>query len=112
MTAIIHLITFFWTFFLFITLIYLLQGPPFVPSDDKTTKQLTDLVKKFKAKHVIDLGSGDGKLVISLAKNGIRTDGIELNPSLVKSSIKKIKNADFPNLKPLLTQNRLFVYKF
>jgi len=36
-----------------------------------------------KALRVIDLGSGDGRIVIECAKHGIQSHGVELNPWLV-----------------------------
>ncbi len=33
--------------------------------------------------HIVDLGSGDGRIVIEAAKLGLKADGIELNPWLV-----------------------------
>lgn len=71
--------------------LFLIQGAPFVASDDQTTKEITSLVKQYKGKKVIDLGSGDGKLVIALAQAGVDAYGIELNPLLVWRSRKTIK---------------------
>jgi precorrin-6B methylase 2 len=42
---------------------------------------------------VIDLGSGDGRLVIAAAKIGARARGIEYNPDLVELSRKNAKKA-------------------
>jgi ribosomal protein L11 methylase PrmA len=83
---------------IFLGTLFYLQGPPFVASDDETTKEMIALVKKYKGKRVIDLGSGDGKLVIALARAGYEAYGIELNPLLVWKSKQiireqKIKNA-------------------
>ena len=36
---------------------------------------------------VMDLGSGDGRTVITAAKRGARATGIEYNPDMMKSSI-------------------------
>lgn len=79
---------------LILGIIFLIQGPPFVPTDSQTTKEIINLVKKYKGKRVIDLGSGDGKLVIALAQAGIDAHGIELNPILAwrsKQTIRKLK---------------------
>ena len=43
-----------------------------------------DMAKVTPADYVIDLGSGDGRLVITAAKRGARALGIEYNPDLVE----------------------------
>lgn len=79
---------------IFITrLIYLIQGPPFVPSDDDITETIVDLAKKYHAKKALDLGAGKGKLVIALAHAGIFTQGIEIDPFLVRSANHNIRKA-------------------
>jgi ribosomal protein L11 methylase PrmA len=79
------------TIILIFGIIYLIQGPPYVPSDDESLAEMLALVKKYKHKRIIDLGSGDGKLVIALARQGCAVDGIELNPWLVWRSRRLIK---------------------
>jgi ribosomal protein L11 methylase PrmA len=78
---------------LLIGLAYLIQGPPYVPSDDESARQMLKMVKKYKPKRVLDMGSGDGKLVIMLAQAGFAADGVELNPWLVLRSRRAIKKA-------------------
>jgi len=45
---------------------------------------MLDLAKVGPRDYVIDLGSGDGRLVITAAKRGARARGIEYNPDLVR----------------------------
>src|SRR5690606_38513960 len=40
------------------------------------------------ADYLIDLGSGDGRIVIAAAKKGIKAAGIEFNPEMVEFSKK------------------------
>lgn len=47
----------------------------------------------------IDLGSGDGRVVIEFARAGFKSYGIELNPLLVLWSRWKIKNLGLNNAK-------------
>jgi hypothetical protein len=49
---------------------------------------MLDLAKVTAGDYVIDLGSGDGRIVISAAKLGARALGIEFNPFLVELSRK------------------------
>ncbi len=72
---------------------YTIQGAPFVASRDEDIKTILKLLKKKKGRTAVDLGSGDGKLVIALAKTGFLVDGYEINPWLVYCSRKAIRKA-------------------
>ena len=57
---------------------------PFVPSAQNVLKNMFDMVKITKHDFVIDLGSGDGRIVIAAAKqHGARGFGVDLNQKLV-----------------------------
>ncbi len=73
--------------------IYMIQGPPFVPTRDEVVKQIIEELKKLRPMKILDMGSGDGTLLIALAKAGYEVDGIELNPLLVRRSRRLIKKA-------------------
>jgi len=86
-------------FFLMVyfTFFYIL-GSVFLGAFFASTKQdiLEDMILLSDVKpgeKAIDLGSGDGRLVIALAKRGIEAHGYEINPFLVRSSKKNIKDA-------------------
>lgn len=55
---------------------------PFVPA---TTKQIENVVKMLQSRRgpLVDIGSGDGRIVIAAAKEGFTAVGYELNPWLV-----------------------------
>ncbi len=74
-------------------MIFLIQGPPFVASQDRVAKDMMELARGIKPNRIIDLGSGDGKLVILLAKQGHKVDGLEINPILVWRSKRAIRKA-------------------
>lgn len=74
-------------------LLFGMQGPPYVPTDDETAAQMLALIKSYRPGRILDMGSGDGKLVILLAEKGYQVDGIELNPLLVLRSRRAIKKA-------------------
>lgn len=80
-----------WLVIFLVGVVYLIQGPPFVPSDDETTKAIVDEVIKQAGKKVIDVGSGDGKVVLALARAGVDAYGIEINPMLVWRSRRAIR---------------------
>ena len=54
-----------------------------VPTSQTLVDKMLDLAKITPADYLIDLGSGDGRLVISAAKRGTRALGIEYNPDMV-----------------------------
>ena len=76
-----------------IVMVFLVQGPPYVPSDDDSAAQMLKLVKAYKPRRILDMGSGDGKLVVLLARQGYRVDGVELKPWLVYRSRRAIRRA-------------------
>uniref|UniRef100_A0A250XWH5 ATP synthase subunit C lysine N-methyltransferase n=1 Tax=Castor canadensis TaxID=51338 RepID=A0A250XWH5_CASCN len=55
---------------------------PFVPA---TSKQIENVLKMLQRRRgsVVDIGSGDGRIVIAAAKEGFTAVGYELNPWLV-----------------------------
>ncbi|MBI4272591.1 methyltransferase domain-containing protein [Candidatus Uhrbacteria bacterium] len=65
-------------------------GLPFVPSRDSTVKEIFSLLGDIKGKKVLDLGSGNGKIVIAAARAGAHAVGFEINPLLVKISRNRI----------------------
>ncbi|HEX9804433.1 MAG TPA: hypothetical protein VGA67_02030 [Candidatus Dojkabacteria bacterium] len=59
------------------------MGGPFFPSSLKAAENFLKLVKPSKKDLLVDLGSGDGRIVIQLAKKGYKIHGMELNPFFV-----------------------------
>lgn len=59
------------------------DGAPFMPTTSPTAKAMIDLARIQPGELVADLGSGDGRLVIALAKAGAKAYGFEINPLLV-----------------------------
>ncbi len=69
-------------------------GLPFVPSRDTTVNEIFFLLGDIKGKKVLDLGSGNGKIVIAAARAGAaEAIGFEINPLLVKISRNRIARA-------------------
>jgi 16S rRNA A1518/A1519 N6-dimethyltransferase RsmA/KsgA/DIM1 with predicted DNA glycosylase/AP lyase activity len=58
-------------------------GPPFVPSRKKAILQMIKLADPQKNDLLLDIGSGDGRIVLELAKLGFTVHGIEINPFFV-----------------------------
>lgn len=62
-----------------------------VPSPQALVDRMLDMAQVTKDDYLIDLGSGDGRTVITAAKRGLRAHGIEYNPDLVALSQKNAK---------------------
>ena len=64
-----------------------------VPTPQALVDKMLDMAKVTAADYVMDLGSGDGRTVITAAKRGARAFGIEYNPDMVALSKRNaIKN--------------------
>jgi SAM-dependent methyltransferase len=57
-----------------------------VPTPQIVVDKMLDLAKVTKDDFVMDLGSGDGRTVITAAKRGARAMGVEYNPNMVELS--------------------------
>src|SRR4249919_252496 len=57
-----------------------------VPSPQAVVNKMLDMAKVTPKDYVIDLGSGDGRTVITAAKRGSKALGIEYNPDMVELS--------------------------
>lgn len=57
-----------------------------VPTPQDLVEKMLDMAKVTPQDYVVDLGSGDGRTVISAAKRGARALGIEYNPDMVALS--------------------------
>lgn len=79
-------------------LLGLLNGALYVPTDAKMVEEMLDAASLVSGDTLVDLGSGDGRLVIAAAKRGIGAVGYEINPLLVWLSRKKAKAAGVEEL--------------
>jgi hypothetical protein len=62
---------------------------PWVPSPQQLVDRMLDMAHVTANDSLVDLGSGDGIVVISAARRGARAHGIEYNPDLVELARKK-----------------------
>ena len=82
-----------------------------VPTPQRLVDKMLDMAKVAPGDFVIDLGSGDGVLVIASAKRGARAIGIELNPELIELSKRNADKAGLAD-KTSFTQGDLFDHDF
>jgi SAM-dependent methyltransferase len=67
---------------------------PFVTSPDNVTLEMLRIANVGPGDHVIDLGSGDGRIVILAAKRfGATGLGVEISPELVQQSLRHAREA-------------------
>jgi hypothetical protein len=64
-----------------------------VPSPQALVDRMLDMAKVTPADYLVDLGSGDGRTVITAAKRGLNALGIEYNPDMVALSQRNAKEA-------------------
>jgi len=64
-----------------------------VPTAQTLVDKMLDVAKVTPSDYVIDLGSGDGRTVITAAKRGAKALGIEYNPDMVDLSRRNAETA-------------------
>jgi len=66
---------------------------PFVPTPQEVVDKMIELAGVKAGDVVYDLGSGDGRIVITAAKKGARAVGFDVDGDLVKESRENIRKA-------------------
>jgi hypothetical protein len=79
-----------------------------VPTPQALVDRMLDMAKVSSADYLVDLGSGDGRTVITAAKRGVRAHGIEYNPDMVALSQR---NAQAASAGPLATFERADIFQ-
>lgn len=91
----IFIILLFLTVFLLLLFIYtiysIFKGAPYIPTSKGNIKKMIELAEPHKEQNLIDLGSGDGRILFSFAPYVNSCTGVELNHFLVLYSKLKAK---------------------
>ncbi len=66
---------------------------PYVPTSETVVAKMLDMAEVGPGDYVIDLGSGDGRIVIAAAKRGAFGHGIDLDPRRIKEARENAKKA-------------------
>jgi 2-polyprenyl-3-methyl-5-hydroxy-6-metoxy-1,4-benzoquinol methylase len=74
----------------------LVKGAWFVPVSHKVASTMIAAAGGMAGKQVMDIGSGDGRLVVAAAKVGARAYGIEINPVLFFLSKIRLRCTKYP----------------
>lgn len=72
-------------------------GAPYEPSRGKALKIIVKFANPKSGDRIAELGSGDGRICIALAKTGAEVHGFEINPFLVWISRRRIKKLGLQN---------------
>lgn len=97
-------------FFILIIIIFtfflpVLIGAPYLPTSLEKVKKIIELADLKLGEKLVDLGCGDGRILIAAAKNGISVVGYEIDPLLCILAKRKIKKAGFENLVKIYCQS-------
>jgi SAM-dependent methyltransferase len=82
---------------------------PFVPTPQEVVDKMIEIAGVKKGDVVYDLGSGDGRIVITAAKKGARAVGFDVDGDLVKESRENIRKAGLQELAEIRHQDILTV---
>jgi len=79
---------------------------PFVPTPQEVVDRMLELAQVNKSDVLYDLGSGDGRIVITAARRyGAKAVGFEIDAALVKYSQRSIREAGLENLAEIREQD-------
>ena len=101
-------------FLLFLVVIYFIlkliwdqsgSDAPFVPTDADVVKRVMDLAEVGEKDVFVDLGSGDGRMVVAAAMRGARAVGVESNWFKVLYSRLVIKILGLTDLAKIISTN-------
>ncbi len=83
---------------------------PFVPTPQDVVERMLEMAQVKKGDVVYDLGSGDGRIVITAAKKyGAKAVGFEIDPDLIKQSRESIRKEGLGHLAEIREQDILTV---
>src|ERR671925_494305 len=66
---------------------------PYVVTPMEIVERMLRMAEVHAGDYIIDLGSGDGRIVIEAAKRGARGVGVDLDPNLVKLATENAQKA-------------------
>lgn len=79
---------------------------PFVPTPQDIVERMLELAEVKPGDVVYDLGSGDGRIVITAAKKyGVKATGFEIDPELIARSRESIKREGLQHLAEIRDQD-------
>ncbi len=86
------------SFKILLHILFTVKGSVFEPSSQEKIKTIIELAQPQKSDKIIDLGAGDGELMLAFAQRGFEIEGEELNPLLFQQAKKRFKQAQVDDL--------------
>src|ERR671924_77291 len=78
---------------------------PYVQTPMEIVERMLRMAEVTKDDYVIDLGSGDGRIIIEAARRGARGLGVDLDPNLVRHATENAKKAGVEDRAQFLTRD-------
>jgi hypothetical protein len=66
---------------------------PYVPTPQDVVERMLDMAHLKAGEYLVDLGSGDGRIVVTAAQRGARAYGVDLNPKRIEEAVANAKKA-------------------
>lgn len=88
-----------------------MRGAFFAPSDPRAIARMIDILRLTPDDTIVDIGSGDGRIVIALAREGVHAIGIEKNILLVWISRLRIRQKGLQDRAQIIHTN-MWSYSF
>ena len=92
-------------FFGLLGLVSVRRGAIFVPTNTGALETMIAFAKPKSDDRMVDLGAGDGRIVIAFAKMGVHAVGFEHNPLLVWWARRKMRAAGLGAIATMSTKN-------
>lgn len=77
--------------FIFNLFVPIIGGAPYLPTSKQRVKKMLEIAGLKSGEILIDMGSGDGRILIEAAQHGALAIGYEIDPILVYLARRKIK---------------------
>jgi precorrin-6B methylase 2 len=71
----------------------IIRGAIYFPTTPRGVKEMLSLAEVHAGQNIVDLGSGDGRILIACAERGAKAIGYEINPVLVWRSRRAVARA-------------------
>jgi 16S rRNA A1518/A1519 N6-dimethyltransferase RsmA/KsgA/DIM1 with predicted DNA glycosylase/AP lyase activity len=68
--------------YLYAFVLPLFKGAVYYPSKNTAIDEIVNICQQYPKSKIVDLGSGDGRILTALARRGINSVGLEINPFL------------------------------
>jgi precorrin-6B methylase 2 len=75
----------------------IVRGAIYFPTTPRGVREILEIADIKAGQRIVDLGSGDGRILIACAKRGATAVGYEINPLLVAQSRRAIRRAGLAN---------------